>query len=101
MKILVVEDNGGARRSFCRLLADNGHVVCSASDCSEGIEMAKTNLFDLIITDFDTPGEKNGHDLIREVLAAKPESKIWFMTGYPDQETFQDALSLGAKTGHR
>ena len=96
MKILIIDDNQDCRRSLSGLLTVFGHTVHLASDGLEGISMALSNPFELIITDFDMP-VKNGHDVIREVLAVKPGTRIWLISGDLRNEVYSKAKKLGAE----
>ena len=50
-KILVVEDEIEIRELLCTLLAENGYTVIAATDGTEGLSLATTEIPDLIISD--------------------------------------------------
>jgi CheY-like chemotaxis protein len=55
-RILLVEDNEMNRDMLMRRLARNGYDVSSAADGVEGLSMAATGSFDLILMDMSLPG---------------------------------------------
>ncbi|MDB5511172.1 MAG: transporter [Enterovirga sp.] len=85
-KILLVDDEEGVRGFLKRGLELDGHVVRTASDGSEAVEiLAETGgAFDLVLTDIRMPIM----DGIALALAAKrdfPDLPILLMTGYAEQ----------------
>ena len=54
-KILVVEDNEMNRDMLCRRLLRNGFSVLTAADGAQGIDVAKTEMPDVIIMDLSLP----------------------------------------------
>ncbi|MEO0410651.1 MAG: response regulator [Pseudomonadota bacterium] len=54
-RILLVDDEPIVAKLYTRALTNAGHDVAYASDGAEGFEMAKTEPFDLIITDMQMP----------------------------------------------
>jgi CheY-like chemotaxis protein len=71
-KILVVEDTPDARELIKSVLELEGFEVVFAADGIEGIERARAEAPDLIITDIAMP-RLNGIDMIRR-LRSSPES---------------------------
>jgi CheY-like chemotaxis protein len=63
-KILVVEDNEGAREILCVLLRDSGFKVVEAGNGEVGFNKAKDERPDLIITDLSMP-VLDGVDMIK------------------------------------
>jgi CheY-like chemotaxis protein len=67
---LVVDDSMLIRHSVCRFLEERGFAVESATNGVEALEILKTVLPDIIITDLVMP-KMDGHELINQ-LKAKP-----------------------------
>src|SRR5262245_50039864 len=66
--ILVVEDDEAMRDLLAEELGDAGFAVDSAGGAASGLELARVQRFDLVITDLRMP-EMDGFDLIRGVTS--------------------------------
>lgn len=67
-KILLVEDNEMNRDMLSRRLARKGHEVAIAVDGVEGVEMAKSGEYDLVLMDMSLP-EMDGWEATRQLRA--------------------------------
>jgi two-component system, cell cycle response regulator DivK len=72
-KILLVEDNEMNRDMLSRRLQRKGYEVTMAVDGRQGIEVARSGGFDLILMDMSLP-EVDGWEATRQ-LRAVPETK--------------------------
>jgi len=68
-KILLVEDNEMNRDMLSRRLARKGYEVALAMDGREGVAMAASGGFDLILMDMSLP-EIDGWEATRQIRAA-------------------------------
>ncbi len=68
-RILLVEDNEMNRDMLSRRLTRKGFEVETAVDGREGVEMAKTGEYDLILMDMSLP-EIDGWEATRQLRAA-------------------------------
>ena len=93
--ILVVEDDAAMRDLLTEELGDAGYTVQSAGGASAGLEIARANRFDLIITDLRMP-EMDGFDLIRGVVALPEAPHVVMITAFGSIETAIRAVKLGA-----
>ncbi|ELR70242.1 two-component system sensor histidine kinase [Fulvivirga imtechensis AK7] len=95
-KILIVEDNKDIRRYMAGVLSGY-YTVFEARSGVDGIELAKTKLPDLIITDLAMPG-KSGHALIREMKEDEMTSHIPIivLTAFVSDAKKVEVLSAGA-----
>ena len=93
--ILVVEDDAAMRDLLVEELADAGYQVESAGGASGGLELARIEHFDLIITDLRL-GEMDGFDLIRGVMAMPDHPHVVMITAFGSIETAIRAVKLGA-----
>lgn len=66
--ILAVDDSASLRQMVSFTLKSEGHQVVEAADGEEGLRSAKTQKFDLVITDVNMP-RMDGISLIRELRA--------------------------------
>ena len=64
--ILLVEDDPDLRRLVARALAEGGHHVDSAATAMDGLRMATSDTFDLIVLDLGLP-DLDGRDLLRMI----------------------------------
>lgn len=94
--LLFVEDNEELRSFLKIILADGFHVI-EAGNGTEGLEIARSQLPDIIITDLMMP-EKNGLELAREIKEDETTSHIpvVVLTARTDLDTQVDALKTGA-----
>src|SRR6266404_3323469 len=97
MKILLVEDHPGSRRSLQRLIARRGHEVTAVGSAEEAEAALAADTFPFLILDWMLPG-KSGVELCRE-LRAEPsgdEMFILLVTARGDMEDLEQALAAGA-----
>ena len=72
---LVVDDSMLIRHTVCRFLEERGYAAESASNGAEALEMLKTVLPDLIITDLSMP-KMDGNQLIEKLKASTQTKDI-------------------------
>ena len=81
-RILIVEDDEDVRCILRRQLEESGHVVLSATDGAEALEvMGSPDELDLVITDIRMP-RMGGYALGDRLRAARPGLPIIYVTGY-------------------
>jgi PAS domain S-box-containing protein len=97
--ILVVEDQAALRRLICDVLGQRGFLVLEAKDGKQAIEMAaaRKESIHLIVTDVIMP-VLSGDRMVDEILAARPETRVLFVSGYAD-ERIADRVSRSSHTG--
>ena len=85
--ILVVEDRDDVRALTAGMLEMEGYRVLSCNGGQEALLLARTHAgaIDLLLTDVVMPG-MNGVKLAEEVQVLRPETKILFTSGYPNEE---------------
>ena len=96
-KILVVDDDRNTRQLYVSLLSPFGHQVLEASDGQEGLEIAKLEKPDLIVSDILMP-TMNGYEFvnaIRKFPPLKDVPVIFHSASFLDRE----ARALGASCG--
>jgi CheY-like chemotaxis protein len=80
-RILVVDDDRGARESLKLLLGIDGHTVTEAVDGAEALGRFAQERFDLVITDYLMPNML-GDELARNIRNLAPEQPIVMVTAY-------------------
>ena len=94
-KILMIEDDAAIASTLRRVLSDEGYEVTLEQRGDAGLERAKQDQFDLVVTDLRLPG-LSGLDLVRELHRAKPLLPIILMTAHGTTETAIEATKFGA-----
>ena len=79
-RILVIEDDAGAREALESLLVDDGYAVCTAGTGSDGIERAADFRPHAIICDFALP-DIDGLEVMRRVRDVLGDVFIVMVTG--------------------
>lgn len=79
-RIMVVDDDPGIRRALHILLSRAGYRVTQARDGVEALRLWRDGGGDLVITDLHMP-EKNGIEMIVELLSHTPGIRIIAMSG--------------------
>jgi DNA-binding NtrC family response regulator len=94
-KLLLIEDDPGTASALVKVLAAEGYGVTESGRGDEGLQRAKEQSFDVVITDLKLPG-LGGLDLVRELHETRPQLPIILMTAHGTTETAIEAMKLGA-----
>jgi DNA-binding NtrC family response regulator len=95
VKILLIEDDAGIVMTLCRVLGEEGHEVKVERRGDAGLERARAEAFDVVITDMKLPG-LSGLELVRKLHAVHSRLPIILMTAYGTTETAIEATKSGA-----
>jgi CheY-like chemotaxis protein len=79
-KILVIDDDDSVRAVLTYILKEAGHQIVEASNGRKGLDLAKVEPFDLVITDLVMP-DVDGLQAIRELRQSNENIKIVAMSG--------------------
>jgi DNA-binding NtrC family response regulator len=93
--ILVVDDDSQLRRSFNKLLLEEGHTVRTAATGEEAVEMVREWVPDVVVMDVRLPG-MNGLETFQAVRRIEPKLPVIVMTAFGTTETAIEATKLGA-----
>jgi DNA-binding NtrC family response regulator len=94
-KILLIEDDASTAASLKKVLCAEDYEVETASRGDTGLELARQNEYNVVISDLRLPG-LGGLDLVAQLHAAKPKQPIILMTGHGTTETAIEATKRGA-----
>jgi nitrogen regulation protein NR(I) len=94
-KILLVEDDSAIVVTLCRVLADEGYDISVEKRGDTGLERAKNETFDVVVTDLRLPGT-TGLELVHALHVARPRLPIILMTAHGTTETAIEATQSGA-----
>jgi len=95
MKILVVDDEEGARELFSTILSEEGYDIALAENGEEALALFKETPYDLVITDIKMP-VMGGLQLLQEIRNTGSKTDVILVTAYGEVETYLKAMSLGA-----
>jgi two-component system, OmpR family, response regulator len=94
MKLLLIDDNPALVKSIASSLGVTW-TVTSASSGVEGLKLAKTSNFDIIVLDLTLP-DVSGHDVCRNARKAGITTPILVLSGNAEADSKVDLLQCGA-----
>jgi len=94
-RILVVEDEPAIRDGLLDVPVFHGYDVASADDGRQGLELALTGRFDLLLLDIMLPGI-DGYEICDRVREKDREQPIVMLTAKTRDEEIIEGLKLGA-----
>lgn len=95
--LLVIEDDDDIRENICDILELSKYRVISASNGREGLNLARQEKPDLILSDVQMP-EMNGYDVLSEIRQ-DPNLTIMpfiFLTSLADRQNLRQGMLKGA-----
>ncbi len=93
--ILIVDDDSRLRKSFGKLLGEEGYEVRTAASGETGLEEVSRDMPDLVIMDIRMPGI-GGMEAFQAMREIDPKLPVIIMTAYGTTETAIEATKLGA-----
>ena len=94
-RVLVVEDDRSIRTGVRDALVGEGYDVTVCERGDDGLELALTRHFDLVVLDVMLPG-RGGLELLRELRAAGQRTEVILLTARGDEGDRVLGLELGA-----
>lgn len=94
-KVLLVEDDDALLLFFTRALRRAGHQVEVALRGDEGLALALSGQFDVLVLDWHLPG-LDGYTVLSAIRAAKTPLPVLMLTGYGDASYRDEAMAAGA-----
>ncbi|MFW6117276.1 MAG: response regulator [Thermoproteota archaeon] len=94
-RILIVDDDGGIRKSLKNLLEEEGYKVDTAEKGREAVEKAESNYYHLALIDIRLP-DMEGITLLNAMDDTTPKMVKILITGYPSLENAVEAVNQGA-----
>ncbi|HEY7158626.1 MAG TPA: heavy metal response regulator transcription factor [Gemmataceae bacterium] len=95
MKILLVEDEKKAAASLRKGLTENGFIVDVISHGEDGLHIARTESYDLLILDVMLPG-RDGWSILAALRQAGKQTPVLFLTARDAVDDRVKGLELGA-----
>jgi PAS domain S-box-containing protein len=95
--VLLVEDDDGVRALIAGMLKKHGYTVLIASACDQALEIAARHRgrIHLLLTDIVMPG-LNGRVLSERLAAARPDTRVLYMSGYSDDAILRHGVKKAA-----
>ncbi|MBI3811837.1 MAG: response regulator [Nitrospirae bacterium] len=94
--ILIVDDEEHIRRLCTEILQRKSYQTVAVAGGKEALELARSQPFDLLLTDISMPG-MDGLELLRTIKEGRKEIAAVLMTGYGTVDNAVQALRLGAQ----
>ena len=96
MRVLIVEDEARLARNIAQVLTEEvSYAVDISTEGEDGLHMARTNPYDLIILDLLLP-KLGGLEILRSLRAAKSRTPILVLTARDTTAEIRRGLDLGA-----
>ena len=95
MKILVVDDDPGLRKSLTMILKDAEYEVTTASSGEDGLRIAAAGEPDVILTDVRMPG-MGGLEFLDAYRDGGGDALVLVMTAYGSMDLAVEAMTKGA-----
>lgn len=94
-RILFVDDEPAIRATLAVILRRYGFIVTVASTVAEALQEIQKQEFDLLLSDLNIEGERDGYNIVRAMRKLNPNCINIVLTGFPDEESAAEGLELG------
>jgi DNA-binding NtrC family response regulator len=94
--VLLVDNDPSVRGVLTKALARFGHDTRTASNAPEALQALATSHVDLVICDWSTPGELDGHELLRLLREEDRDVPVIVLTAFGTIEHAVSAMRAGA-----
>lgn len=96
VKVLVIEDNRDIAANIADYLEPKGHILDFAANGLQGLQLAMTERFDVIVLDIGLPG-LNGMEVCRRLrLDAKNSTPVLMLTARDQLDDKLEGFNVGA-----
>ena len=94
-KILIIDDEADIRNLLSRLINLEGYTVSTAKDGKEGLDIASSDEFSVVVTDVRLP-DVNGIELVNRLKKINPFCEVIVLTAYGTIPDGVKAIKEGA-----
>jgi len=94
-RVLLVEDNRGLRQTLADILRVSEVIVDTAPDASDAFRLLLRHRYDAAIVDLVLLPGPSGIEVIRQLKASSPSTRIFACTAYTRGELLADVQALG------
>jgi len=95
LSILLIDDEESIIASIKSFLLRRGHTIYTASNGQEGIDVIKSNVIDLVLTDYRMP-IKNGLEVLKDTKEINPNIDVVVITAFGNVEDAIGIMKNGA-----
>lgn len=95
MKILIIEDNSLIVALIKKSLSAHAWIIESTEDGEEGLKMAKSNGYSLVILDLSLP-KKSGREILLDLRKSKCHVPVLVLTVSSEIDDKKELFTLGA-----
>jgi two-component system NtrC family response regulator len=95
--ILIVDDEKHYRLVLSEVLQEEGYESFTAASGMEALDILKSQIIDLVLTDVKMPG-MSGIDLLENIKEIDPDLPVIIMTAFGSVEKAVEAMQKGAYT---
>ena len=95
LSILVIDDDTAILRAIENFLKARAHRVYLAEGGSKGLEILRSEIIDIVITDIKMP-DMDGFEVLRQVRRCSPDTEVIMITGFGEIEIAVKAMRQGA-----
>jgi CheY-like chemotaxis protein len=97
VRVLLVEDNEGLRKTLAVILRIAGLRVDTASDASDAFRLIAQHRYDAAVVDMVLLPGPGGIEVIRILRSASPATRVFACTAYCKGELLTEASALGVE----
>lgn len=94
-KILIIDDEKSIRLSLKEILNYEKYDVDLAENGKIGLEMLKSNSYDIVFLDIKMP-QMDGMEVLEKIIQENPEQSVIMISGHGTIETAVEAIKKGA-----
>lgn len=93
--ILIIDDEKSIRKTLREILEYENYKVEEAIDGSEGLNMMKNNIYDVVLLDIKMP-KMDGMEVLEKIQANYADTPVIMVSGHGTLETAVEAVKKGA-----
>ena len=94
-KILIIDDERSIRNTLKDILEFEKHIVDTAENGNDGLEMISENIYDTIFCDIKMAG-MDGLEVLEKIMTINTEIPVIMISGHGTIETAVEAIKKGA-----
>jgi DNA-binding NtrC family response regulator len=95
IKVLVIDDEQIVLNSVQKILREENYAIDATLSGREGIQRAKKQAYDVVLTDVRMP-DISGKIVLREIKRAKPALPVVIISGYATVQSAIECMKMGA-----